>query len=103
MDGTVPDDKKSVRLTVFNQTFNLRVSGDPADALQAASEVDQLMTAISRSGNMDSTRVGILACLHLQDRVHALEAELARLRAIEERARELTRLLDDVVSPRDVK
>ena len=96
MDGSAPE-KKPVRLTIFNQTFTLRVDGDPDEMLRAANEVDELMTAIARSGNMEGIRVAILACLHLQDRVDALQEELDKLRGIETRTRELARLLDDVI------
>jgi cell division protein ZapA len=65
--------------------------------VRAANEVDELMTSIARSGNMDAARVAILACLHLQDRVDSLEQELQQLRRIEDRTRELTRLLDGVI------
>src|SRR3954466_14621267 len=96
MDGESP--KTPVRLSIFNQSFTLRVTGDPAEILQAANEVDELMSAIAKSGNMDSFRVAILACLHLQDRVHSLEAELSDLRdGIEGRTRKLVSLLDGIV------
>ena len=88
MDG---EEKKPVRITIYNQTFTLRVAGDPEQLLRAANEVDELMTAIARSGNMDSTRVAILACLHLQDRLHSLEQDVHR------RTRQLAALLDGVV------
>ena len=97
MDG---EEKKPVRLTIYNQTFTLRVSGEPQEMLDAANKVDELMTVIARSGNMDACRVAILACLHLQDRVHALEQELNKLRSIEGRTRELATLLDGVVGDR---
>jgi len=96
MDGESA--KTPVRLSIFNQSFTLRVAGDPAEILHAANEVDELMSAIAKSGNMDSFRVAILACLHLQDRVHSLETELANLKGrIEDRTRELATLLDDAV------
>jgi cell division protein ZapA len=95
MDGA--PEKNPVRLTIFNQTFTLRVAGDTDELLRAANEVDELITSIARSGNVDATRAAILACLHLQDRIDALEEELSKLRSIEERTRELSRLLDDVV------
>jgi cell division protein ZapA len=91
MDGS---EKQPVRLNIFNQSFTLRVPGDPEEILRAANEVDELMSTIAKSGNMDSFRIAILACLHLQDKVHVLEDELRALRA---RTSDLARLLDDVV------
>jgi cell division protein ZapA len=69
MDG---EDKKPVRLTIYNQTFTLRAS-DPQRLQQAANDVDELMSAIAKSGNTDTSRAAILACLHLQDRIQSLE------------------------------
>lgn len=100
MDGS--HDKKPVRLTIYNQTYTLLIAGDPAELMAAANEVDELMTTIARSGNMDSARIAILACLHLQDRVHLLEAELEEFRSkVDDRTRQLSDLLDQVVSEPD--
>lgn len=102
MDGG--SDKTPVRLSIFNQSFTLRVAGDPADILQAANEVDELMSAIAKSGNMDSFRVAILACLHLQDQVHSLETELEELKGrVEGRSRELASLLEQAVASGPVR
>lgn len=91
-------EKKPVRLSIYNQTFTLLVAGDPAEIEQAAQDVDDLMTTIARSGNMDSTRVAVLACLHLQDRVHSLEREVAAMKSrFEDRTRQLSDLLDSVI------
>lgn len=96
MDGA---DKQPIRLSIFNQTFTLRIAGDPADILRAANEVDDLMSGIARTGNMDSFRIAILACLHLQDRVHSLENEIRDVRSnVAARTNELASLLDCVVS-----
>ena len=99
MDGETTD-KKPVRLSIHNQSFTLLVAGDPSEILQAANEVDELMSAIARSGNVDSFRVAILACLHLQDRVHSLEQELEGLQSrVDDSSRRLGTLLDSVVPP----
>jgi len=95
MDGS---EKQPVRLSVFNQTFTLRVSGNPEQMLRAANEVDELLSTIAKSGNVDTVRVAILACLHLQDRIFSLQAELGDLRtSVTDRSRELSRLLDGIV------
>jgi cell division protein ZapA len=94
-----PIEKKPVRVSVYNQDFTLLVAGQEAAAelQEAANEVDELMTTIARSGNMDSVRVAILACLHLQDRVRTLEHEFTQMKdRVEERSRKLADLLDDV-------
>ena len=92
--------KTQVRLNIYNQTFSLLVAGDPAEMEQAAHEVDELMTTIARSGNMDSTRVAVLACLHLQDRVHTLEREFTEMKSrVEDKTRRLSTLLDGVIDP----
>jgi cell division protein ZapA len=96
MDGA---EKQPVRLNIFNQSFTLRVTGDPAEILRAANDVDELMSTIAKSGNMDSFRIAILACLHLQDRVYALENDLRDLRnSVSSRTSQLAQLLDGVVS-----
>ena len=101
MDGSNnPPEKQPVRLSIFNQTFTLRVAGDPEQILRAANEVDELMSTIARSGNVDSFRVAILACLHLQDRIFQLESELNQIHSrVADRTRQLEHLLDDVVEP----
>jgi len=97
MDGSPPE-KQPVRLSIFNQTFTLRVAGDPEQIHRAANEVDELMSTIAKSGNVDSFRVAILACLHLQDRVFRLEAELEQVHLrVADRTRELSNLLDGIV------
>jgi cell division protein ZapA len=94
--------KAQVRLSIYNQTFSLLVAGDPAEIEQAAHEVDELMTTIARSGNMDSTRVAVLACLHLQDRVHTLEREFAEMKSrVDDKTRRLSTLLDGVIEGAD--
>jgi cell division protein ZapA len=92
--------KSQVRLSIYNQTFTLLVTGDPAEMEEAAQEVDDLMTTIARSGNMDSTRVAVLACLHLQDRVRTLEREFQEMKShVDDRTRRLSTLLDSVIEP----
>ena len=90
-------EKLPVRVSIFNQSFTLLVAGDPAEIQAAANEVDELMHTIAR-GNMDSMRVAMLACLHLQDRVRTLESEFTQLRSrVENTSREFALLLDDAL------
>ena len=95
-----PPEKKPVRLSIFNQTYSLLVTGDPAEMERAATEVDELMTTIARAGNVDSTRIAVLACLHLQSRLHALEEALAQLKSdVDDRTRRWAGMLDELIAP----
>ncbi len=91
-------EKNPVRLSIFNQTYSLLVTGDPSEMEHAAEEVDELMTTIARAGNNDSTRIAVLACLHLQDRLHMLERELDSLKHhVDDRTKRLSLLLDQLI------
>ncbi|MGH9629414.1 MAG: cell division protein ZapA [Bryobacteraceae bacterium] len=91
-------EKKPVRLTIYNQTYSLLVPGDPVEIEEAAQEVDELMTAIGKSGNMDTARIAVLACLHLQDRLRTLERELTHLKSrVDDKTRQFSVLLDQII------
>ncbi len=48
---------------------------------ELAHNLDELMLSIAaRSPNADSTRIAVLACLHLADRLHNLEQDLNHLK-----------------------
>lgn len=97
MSSGTPE-KKPVRLSIFNQTYSLLVTGDPSDMEHAAQEVDELMTTIAKAGNNDSTRIAVLACLHLQDRLQMLERELDSLKHhVDDRTKHLSVLLDQLI------
>ena len=71
-------EKRSVRVTIYNQAYTLNTTGDPAEVEQLAHSVDDLMRAIaSRAGNVDSTRAAVLTCLHLADKLRTVERENA--------------------------
>ena len=91
-------DKQQVKVTILNQTFSLVTSGDPNDTLQLANEIDELMNGIAmRSQNLDSTRVAVLASLHLADQLRSVQNELTRLQNhVNERSRRLSDLLDSL-------
>jgi cell division protein ZapA len=91
MDSSRPE-RKTVRVTIYNQPYTLGVSGDPSEVEALAHSVDELMRNISRqSGNTDSNRVAVLACLHLADQLRTLEREVGR------KTRQFSMLLDEVL------
>ena len=92
--------RKTVRVTIFNQSYTLVAADDPGEVETLAQSVDDLMTEISqRTGTMDSNRVAVLACLHMADRLRAIEKELGDLKArVDEKSRQFSMLLDSATN-----
>jgi cell division protein ZapA len=96
-----PDtNKRTVRVTIFNQTYTVATSGDARDTEELAQQVDDLMSSIARrAGNLDTTRTAVLACLHLADRLRTVEGQLEALRdGIHHKTRDFALLLDQAVA-----
>lgn len=92
-------ESKTVRVTICNQTYTLGTTGDPADLESAAQAVDERMHVIAaRAGNIDTSRVAVLACLHFADELRSLQHELESLRSrIDSKSREFSLMLDQVI------
>jgi cell division protein ZapA len=91
---------ESVRVTIFNQSYSLLASGEePGRVEELAHKVDDLMRDIaSKGGNIDATRVAVLACLHLADQLQIVEEDLAKFRDnVSSKAREFSLLLDEAI------
>lgn len=74
--------RQPVRVQIFNQTYSLLVDGDPREVAEIAQRVDDLVATIaSRTKSSDSTRVVVLACLHLADQLRAAEKQLELVEA----------------------
>ena len=75
------EDKQSVRVTILSRPYTLRVAGDPREVEAVAASVNELMLSIAgRAPDADSTRIAVLACLHLADKLRALERANNQLR-----------------------
>lgn len=75
------DAKQPVRVTIFHQSYSLLAQGDPAELINASNVVDELMSSIAgKAPTADSTRIAVLACLHLADRLRRAEQDLASLK-----------------------
>lgn len=96
-----PAPKRPVRVTILSQSYTLLTSADPRDVEQLARSVDELMLSIAaRQPNADSTRIAVLACLHLADMLRSLEQDLARLKErVERKSEEFAGLLEQVLEP----
>ncbi len=97
MDAPDPS-KKIVRVSIFNQTYTVTLSGESDDTETLAHQIDDLMTSIARrAGNLDSTRTAVLACLHLADRLRTAERDLSILKnSIDHKTRDFALMLDRV-------
>ena len=87
-------EKKPVRIIILQQPYTVLATGDPRDTEELAELVDRVMTNIAgKARNVDTARVGVLACLHLADRLRTAERELDALKRKTER---LSTLLKDL-------
>lgn len=98
-------EKKPVRVTIFNQSYTLRASGDPRETVELARFVDSLMDSIaSKTGDVEASRVAVLACLHMADRLRALEGRFAKLKqSVDEKSEQFSVLLDQALGPPEQK
>ena len=93
-------EKQQVRVTILSRPYTLLATGDPREVLELAASVDDLMLSIAaKAPNVDSTRIAVLACLHLADKLRLLERELSRLRErVDRKSEEFADMLEQVIA-----
>ena len=65
----------------------------------AASVDDLMLTIASKAPNADSTHIAVLACLHLADRLQALECDLNRLKdRVDRKSEEFAIMLEGLIA-----
>jgi cell division protein ZapA len=80
MENSGPE-KQAVRVTILSRPYTLLATGDPREVEKVAASVDELMLSIAaKAPNADSTRIAVLACLHLADQLHRVQQEVEELR-----------------------
>jgi cell division protein ZapA len=90
--------EQSIRVEIYNQTYNIRSDGDNEYIMRLAEYVDGKMREIS-SGTLtvDSLKVAILAALHIADEFHQLKSQQEQNDAqLASRSAEMTEMLDHV-------
>ena len=98
-----PAGTPTIRVEIYNQTYNIRSDGDSEYVTNLAEFVDRRMREIS-SGTLtvDSLKVAILAALHIADELHRLkrlhEQTDSQLAA---RSAECAEMLDRVLKTRN--
>jgi cell division protein ZapA len=89
--------KQPVRVQIFNQSYSLLVDGDPGEVQEIAHQVDELVATIaSRTSSSDSTKVAVLACLHLADKLRAAEKQL---QLFEDKSGRIATMLEEALGP----
>ena len=94
---------QSIRVEIYNQTYNIRSDGDNEYIMRLAEYVDSKMREIS-SGTLtvDSLKVAILAALHIADEFHQLKNQQEQTDAqLASRSAECAEMLDRVLKHKD--
>ena len=92
----------TIRVEIYNQTYNIRSDGDSEYLMQLADFVDSRMREIS-SGTLtvDSLKVAILAALHIADEFHRLKQTHEQADAqLATRSAECAEMLDKLLKVR---
>ena len=98
MAASTPE-KRSVRVNILSQSYTLLTAGDPREVEELARYLDELMLSIAaKSPNADSTRIAVLACMHLADRLRSLERDLTLLKErVDRKSEEFAGLLEQAL------
>lgn len=99
MESSAPE-KQAVRVTILSRPYTLLAAGDPREVEEVAASVNDLMLSIaSKAPNADSTRIAVLACMHLADRLRALERDLSQVKEhIGRKSEELAGVLEQLLA-----
>jgi cell division protein ZapA len=87
-------------VTILSRPYTLLATGDPREVEEVAASVDELMLSIAaKAPSADSTRIAVLACLHLADKLRALERDLDRLKQrVDSKSVEFAGLLEQLLA-----
>ncbi len=93
-------DRQPVRVTILSRPYTVLATGDPREVEEVAASVNDLMLSIaSKAPNADSTRIAVLACMHLADRLRALERDLSGVKArVDRKSDELLGILEQALA-----
>jgi cell division protein ZapA len=93
-------EKQAVRVTILSRPYTLLATGDPREVEKVAASVDALMLSIAgKAPTADSTRIAVLACMHLADQLRRAEEELGELRQRKDtRSGEYAAMLDRLIT-----
>jgi len=89
---------QSVKVEIYNQTYNIRGDGNSEYIVQLAEFVDRRMREVaSATLTVDSLKVAILAALHIADELHQLKKRYEQMDAqLAQKTAEYSDLIDRV-------
>src|SRR5438477_8283419 len=98
MESSGPE-KQPVRVTILSRPYTLLATGDSREVEEVAASVNDLMLSIAaKAPNADSTRIAVLACLHLADRMRTLERDLSQLKQrVDRKSEEFAKILEQLI------
>lgn len=102
-DNSKNGSTRSIRVEIYDQTYNIRSDGDNEYILRLAEYVDSKMREIS-SGTLtvDSLKVAILAALHIADEFHRLKSSQEQTdRQLASRSAECAEMLDKFLKQKE--
>jgi cell division protein ZapA len=96
--ATLPQD--GIRVTIYDQEYNMRGELDPDYIRMLARYVDEKMRSIAaRTRSVDSLRAAILAALNIADEYHQLRAKSeAAARQMGQKVDDCNQVLDRLLS-----
>jgi cell division protein ZapA len=94
----------SIKVEIYNQTYNIRSDGDNEYIHTLAEYVDRKMREVhSGTATVDSHKVAILAALHIADELHQLKNENEQKdNQLAQRSAECAEELDRVLKSKNV-
>lgn len=98
------DSTQSIRVEIYDQTYNIRSDGDNEYILRLAEYVDSKMREIAKGSlTVDSLKVAILAGLHIADELHRLKSQQEQTdQQLASRSAECAEMLDKFLKQKEV-
>lgn len=92
---------EAIRIEIYDQEYHVKGSLGPEYLEELAKYVDGKMRSIaSRSRNVDSLRVAVLAALNIADEYHQMKAKYEETtRQVEQKVGEYSATLDRLLKP----
>lgn len=101
---TKADSTQSIRVEIYDQTYNIRSDGDNEYILRLAEYVDGKMREIAKGSlTVDSLKVAILAALHIADELHRTKSQQEQNdQQLASRSAECAEMLDKFLKQREI-